>query len=375
VIFACRTVIYLATFTQLIYHHAFETFTAYKRKSTMNIACVRLPLYLEDWQESASLMLAVTLMLMLILEPILWCWDVGASTETLFVEECDAVSNLNWWYSVASAIGMVLYFALSIDLTVFSNRVSAFVLVCGQMLVELGLFVFAGFMGILLFSSACSVVKHDAADFAGIPPGALSLLRMTLGMFPGARFDAFEKNPVILVLSCIFLISICIFMLNMLIAQLTCAYDAIYSNMVGYARLSRMEIVVETIPSVTKQRWWRFHASMALDQKIEFGEGDIGVSGGIQVREPANLNPTVVDMIKRFGGSTEASAQWPEEEGEGEGEDRYERIEKLIQRTLKRINESGQSGGGKASSGMGGSGMGSGAGGSGGGSGVEEGED
>ena len=34
------------------------------------------------------------------------------------------------------------------------------------------------------------------------------------------------------------------------------------------------------------------------------------------MREPANMNPTVVDMIKRFGGSTEASAQWPEEEGE-----------------------------------------------------------
>lgn len=262
---------------------------------------------------------------------------------------------------------MVLYFALSIDLTVFSNRVSAFVLVCGQMLVELGLFIFAGFMGGLLFSSACSVVKHDAAEFAGIPPGALSLLRMTLGMFPGARFDGFETDPVILVLVCIFLISVCVFLLNMLIAQLTCAYDAIYTNMVGYARLSRMVIVVETIPSVTKKRWHRFYLGMALDQKIEFGEGDIGVSGGIQVREPANLNPTVVDVIKRFGGSTDATAQWPEEEGEGEGVDRYEQIEKLIQRMLKRLKDGhsrggGGSGKGASSGGGGGSGMNSGSG-------------
>ena len=38
--------------------------------------------------------------------------------------------------------------------------------------------------------------------------------------------------------------------------------------------------------------------------------------------ELASLNPTTVDMIRRFGGSTSPEIQWPEEETENDGEDR-----------------------------------------------------
>ena len=36
-----------------------------------------------------------------------------------------------------------------------------------------------------------------------------------------------------------------------------------------------------------------------------------------------------------FGGSTSPEAQWPEDETEGDGEDRFEKMEKLLQRTCK----------------------------------------
>ena len=55
------------------------------------------------------------------------------------------------------------------------------------------------------------------------------------------------------------------------------------------------------------------------------------------MREAANLNPTTVDMIKRFGGSTSQDIQWPEDEADGDGDDRFERMEKLIQKALQRI--------------------------------------
>merc|ERR1719405_344594 len=47
-------------------------------------------------------------------------------------------------------------------------------------------------------------------------------------------------------------------------------------------------------------------------------------------------------MIRRFGGSTSPEIQWPEDdaEGLGDGEDRFEKLEKLIQRTLKRVTKS-----------------------------------
>jgi len=104
------------------------------------------------------------------------------------------------------------------------------------------------------------------------------------------------------------------------------------------------------------------------DERIEFNEGDIGVAGGIQVLETASANPTTIDMIKRFGGSTSPSIQWPEEDNQGDDDsDKFERIEKMIQRAMQRLNTkgggSGKKGGkGSSSAGMSGSGGGGGSG-------------
>merc|ERR1712039_56501 len=149
-----------------------------------------------------------------------------------------------------------------------------------------------------------------------------------------------------------------VFLLNLLIAQLNCSYQATYKDMVGFARLNRGKIVYETMPSVSKTRWERFIGGMRLDERVEFGEGDIGLSGGIQVWEPASANITTVDMIRRFGGSTSPAAQWPEEENAGDDEeDRFDRMEKLIEKAMKRMSSSGKPG--KKGAGGGSSGQGS----------------
>merc|ERR1719343_1985859 len=69
----------------------------------------------------------------------------------------------------------------------------------------------------------------------------------------------------------------------------------------------------------------------------------MGLAGGIQVFEPASANVTTVDMIRRFGGSTSQMAQWPEEDAAGDDdEDRYDRIEKLIEKAIKRMSSTGK---------------------------------
>merc|ERR1712190_395026 len=152
-----------------------------------------------------------------------------------------------------------------------------------------------------------------------------------------------------------------IFLLNMLIAQLNCSYDTIYQDMVGYARLKRIRIVVETMPLVPEKRWLRFLQALALEERIEFNEGDIGVAGGIQVLEPASANPTTIDMIKRFGGSTSPSIQWPEEDTGDDDSDKFERIEKAMQRLNTKGGGGGKKGGkGGSSTGQSGSGGGEG---------------
>ena len=64
--------------------------------------------------------------------------------------------------------------------------------------------------------------------------------------------------------------------------------------MVGSARLKRLQIIVETMPSVSKKKWSSFVADLGLDKCLEFNEGDVGLSGGVQQLELASLNPTTV---------------------------------------------------------------------------------
>merc|ERR1719399_2582845 len=114
--------------------------------------------------------------MMLLLEPIFWCWEFQRGKT--FYEYCEEKEDdIRFPYSIFSMLAMFLYYVLLIDLTVISTRISAFSLVCVRMLSEVALFLGALFVAILTFSCACSVLKQDSVDFAGIHKGAYSLIR------------------------------------------------------------------------------------------------------------------------------------------------------------------------------------------------------
>ena len=239
-------------------------------------------------------------------------------------------------------IGMVLYFLLLMDLSVFSTRVSAFVLICFRVISEVGLFLFGLFFFIVTFACSFSALDQKNYDFDGIFHSAYTLLEITFGMFGGTHFEALHKEPALLVGVFFYILVTIIFLLNLLIAQLNCSYATTYQDMVGFARLNRGKIVVEAMPSVPNWRWEKFAESLKLDEPCEFGEGDMGVAGGVQVLELASANITTVDMIRRFGGSTSQAAQWPVDDVAGDDdEDRFDRMEKLIEKAMKRIGTSG----------------------------------
>jgi len=319
---------------------------------------------MKSWQACAAFALGVILVCMVISEPILWCFGREDEDENgdmkLFTQECTEGQDVYMSYSVFVMLAMLLYFLLLIDLAVLSTKVSAYVLVCIRMVSEVMLFLPALLSMLLTFSSGISVIKQYQEDFHGIHKGLLALLEMTMKMFDGAHFEKYESDPLVLVCVFIFLVVATIFLMNMLVAQLTCAYEAVYSDMIGYARLERIEVIVANMPNVSEKRWRRFNDALKLDQKCEFNAGDIGVTGGVQVVEASNLNPTTTDMIKRFGGSTSVEMQWPaEQEGTGTDEaDRFERLENMIQKTLKRLTKGSGgkgSGMGSGSAGMSGS--------------------
>ncbi len=165
-----------------------------------------------------------------------------------------------------------------------------------------------------------SALRHRVEDFAGIHRGALALFKMFTRMYVIDEYEEIQEEPIMLICVIFFLLSSVVFLLNLLVAQFTCAYTSICSDMVGLARLNCIEIIVETMPGVTTRRWQHFVTSLQLEKRLEFNEGDVGLAGGIQVLESSSANPTAQDNIRRFGGSTSPEMQWPEEDKEGDDE-------------------------------------------------------
>ncbi|CAE8648844.1 unnamed protein product, partial [Polarella glacialis] len=87
----------------------------------------------------------------------------------------------------------------------------------------------------------------------------------------------------------------------------------------------------------------------------EFNEGDIGLAGGIQVREHSNLHPTAKDAIIRFGGSTSAEMVWPQEENVIDEENKFDRLERFLLKAAKTLGGNGKDGKGSRQSSSGGS--------------------
>merc|ERR1719343_1704719 len=149
-----------------------------------------------------------------------------------------------------------------------------------------------------------------------------------MNVFDTLEYQRFKEEYVVYSVVVVYIIATYVFLMNMLIAQLACSYGSTYQDMVGFARLRRIKLIVETMPSVSAKSWASFLNGLKLDQRLEFNEGDVGLAGGLQVSEPASAHPTTVDMIKRFGGSTSPAMQWPEEDGAGDDDtDKFDRLD------------------------------------------------
>jgi len=257
---------------------------------------------------------------------------------------------------------------------VMNNTLSAYVIMFFFCLQEVFLFLLSLFFFIFAFSSATLTLFQINVNFKDIPAAALSYLEMALQLFGPTQYNTVHQTVLILIMLVLFQISVYIFLINLLIAQLCSTHQAYYQDILGYARLQRILTIYATMPYVPVQTWTRWIESLMLDQKLEFGVGDIGLAGGMQTYEAANLNPITQDSILRVGGSTSPKAQWPEEAeegGEGEGVARLERMmTRMMQSMDRKTHKKGKGAGG--SSAMGSSGLGEGAAGSDTGSGVAE---
>jgi len=281
------------------------------------------------------------LLLMFFTEPILHCFNsrngdfVGAG---LFTQTCPGASDVKFVYSVFSMCAMVLYYVLLIDLTVISMRLSAFTLMCGHVLQEVGMCVVALVFSVLGMSASTSALNHESAHFDEMYNGALTFSEIACHMLRPVVLHSLSRDKLLFMVVACFVI-LTIFLFGLLVAQLTSSYTAIYQSMLGFARLNRIEIIVETMPSVKPARWDCVVKRLKLEERLEFSEGDLGIAGGVQVWESAAAFPTYQSSIRRFGGSTSPEMPWPEDDTSADNdENKFDRLEKLIQKTLKRFS-------------------------------------
>merc|ERR1719171_2801578 len=129
----------------------------------------------------------------------------------------------------------------------------------------------------------------------------------------------------------LFVLASAVLLLNLLIAQLNCSYEFVYQDMVGFARLNRAAVIVESLETCSPARWQRFVKTLKLDQRVEFNQGDIGLAGAIQLNEPASLNPITTETIFRYGGTCSPEMRWPEDKS-SVNKDRFERMETLVRK-------------------------------------------
>ncbi|CAE7841702.1 unnamed protein product [Symbiodinium microadriaticum] len=337
VVFSCRVFLYLGSMCKILYNQLRLLQLDCKNRAFERRCCLPIPQYLFSLKEVGNFLLMWVLLGMCIREPLWWCAQFTNTEEALiFTTHCEAAKgDGRRLYSAFSCIAILLYWSLVLDFTIFSMHISAYVLVFGRVLSEVFLFVMALAFMIVAFASAVSAIEHELWEFAGINTWLISLTQMSLGMFPQDSYEELKAEAGIMIVIIGFVLMVSVILVNLLVAQLNQAYQHVYTDMQGYARLNRAAVIVSTLEQISHKRWARFLKGLKLNDRLEFNEGDVGLPGGVQIVEPASAHIVTEDSIRRFGGSSATTMPWPEEDDSME--DRFDRLEKLFMSTAKKM--------------------------------------
>ncbi|CAE8603400.1 unnamed protein product [Polarella glacialis] len=342
--FALRLFVYLFCMGQLAIYHIRASAKAYKGKKVFKLCCLRVPEYLTAFQEWISLVQCIALIFMVSTCPKLYCMVHWHDQEDAFLgagilsDWCPEAEEIRITYSILSVTTMLIFFLRMTDFAVMNNTLSAYLIMAFSCLKEVFLFIVALFCVIFAFSASTLALFQSTPHFKDIPTAALSYLEMSFALFDPNEYEKIHGTVLIFILVVLFQICIFVFLLNLLIAQLCSVHRSMYDDIVGHARMQRIVTIYATLPYVAVPLLTKWIGSLKLDQKLEFGLGDVGLAGGVQVLEPANLNPTILETIRRFGGSTSPSAPWPAEEEEAsEGDPGLARMEKMMTRMMQTL--------------------------------------
>jgi len=265
-----------------------------------------------------------------------WCWwKAEPGDPETPTEQCAYAWHVEFNYSVFCMLAMSIQWFLIVDLAVFVTQLSAFMLVVRSVLPEIGRFMVAlGFL-LLTFGSAISVLEHDQEEFQTIAQSSVALYAITVKLYQD-DYRGIDEPALVMAVFC-YQTAVSILLLNLLIAQLQCSYEHVNEDATGYARLTRSIVIAETLTVTPPARWALFVDTLEFEKRLEFNEGDIGVNGGVQLLEPSRNHPIVLDTILRYGGSCSPEQPWPADAEEKTAENKFDKMERLLQRTIKKM--------------------------------------
>eukprot|EP00913_Durusdinium_trenchii_P010676 g10016.t1 len=297
---AARVLVYTMGFGKLLYSHIYEMHKASVRKERVffgewkQMLGIRVPKYLLKTTEMLSFFLMVDMAFMLTAEPLLHCF--GYEADVLIAFTCGAwTDELSFVYQFFSIMGIFLYVALIFGIgSSISIQISEYRVLCLR------------------------AVKQVMLCFGVV---ALAILTFALSINAMTR-EARDAGPFMLMVLAAFMLLVYTFFFNLLIScpdrafftgalssspawtprQFCGVHSALAKDSEGHARLSRGEVILDTLKAVQMKRWKQFVTSLALEKRVDFAEGDIGLPGGLKVFEPAGANPKTQEPAASSGG-------------------------------------------------------------------------
>ncbi|CAK9102504.1 Retrovirus-related Pol polyprotein from transposon TNT 1-94 [Durusdinium trenchii] len=349
VLAAARILVYTVGFLRLLYWHVSQTFIAYRSKALVKGCGLWLPQYLTRGAAKISLLLCLTMLAMMTVEPMFHCLG---SSEEVFSFRCDAwTDQMSLYYEILVTVGVFLYVTLMLELGSISIKLSEYRVLVLHAIEQVILCLGVVFLIICTFAVAISGMEREVAAVTGAEWSDLgsrmsTLIRLAFGaMDLGTIQGLAEQSPLLLIVILLFMMMVYSFFFNLLVSQFCGVYTSLAADIKGHARLARGEIIIETFKAVKMTRWTKFMTALKLDEKVDFEEGDIGLAGGIKNFEPALAHPVAKDQIVRFGGQTDGFLPWPEKMA-AETDNIERTFQKTIQKSLhKMLGSSGKKGG------------------------------
>jgi len=147
-----------------------------------------------------------------------------------------------------------------------------------------------------------------------------------------------------------------VLLLTLLGAMLTSVAYLQHKDSLGLTFLERGKDIVELESMCGINRRIHIYEQLGFENRIEFDEGDLGVSGGIQVYESATRNVhglAADDRILRFPGEASSKIPWPVNTNTNKTlteklinlESTYARIAKSVRDMIKLEGVKGKAGG------------------------------